>query len=158
MLGVSQTALVVVNIWGNWGPEQWLKQCRAREEIWDLGKGGWYVQGSFLPSFPPSLSLFSSFFPSFLPPFPPSVLLLMNIIHWLIFMSWRGKVGTGPRAESIKARWGQLDDLHPKNFPIIHFLGPPTCELHVICLDLCPRARWTQRMLTYSRHAHKRWM
>lgn len=65
VLGVSQTGFLFfrlfVNIWGNWGPEQWLKQCRSREEIWDLGKGGWCVKVSFLPSFPPSLFYFLSF-------------------------------------------------------------------------------------------------
>ena len=73
VLGVSQTGflfvVVVVTIWGNWGPEQWLKQGRAREEIWDLGKGGWYVQGSFLPFLPAyflSFLLSLSSLPSFL--------------------------------------------------------------------------------------------
>ena len=73
VLGVSQTGFLLFvclfNLWGNWGPEQWLKQCRAREEIWDLGKGGWCVKVSLLPSFPPSLFYFISSL--LFPPFPP---------------------------------------------------------------------------------------
>lgn len=135
VLGVSQTGFLLFvclfNLWGNWGPEQWLKQCRAREEIWDLGKGGWCVKVSFLPSFLSSLPLLFYFFPSF--SFLPSLLyffLLMNIIHsGSILRSLKRKSITGPRRESISkvgsAGWPQSQKLRNNPFP-----GLPTCELH----------------------------
>ena len=132
VLSVSQTGflfVVVVNIWGNWGPEQWLKQCRARDEIWDLGKGGWYVQGSFLPSFPPSLF---SIFPSF--SFLPSLLsfcLSFSEHHPLrvYFKEFEEEKYHWTKSREYQQGGASWMTSIPK-LPNNPFPGPPTYELH----------------------------
>ena len=160
VLSVSQTGflfVVVVNIWGNWGPEQWLKQCRAKDKIWDLGKDGC---SRLLPSFLSSLRIFFlsfflfppsvfSFFPSF--SFLPSLLsfcLSFNEHHPLrIYFK---------EFEEEKYHWTKSREYQQGGASWMTSI-PKTSQSSIswssnlrtsqICLDLCPRARWTRGCL-----------